>query len=401
MAIYKYRALTASGDQAKGTLTAANKAAAKSMLLNQGLIILSLTLVKTPLFTRFVFRKNHQSTAELFVKKLAMFLSVSLPLKESLQAILQHESAVQQQSIYRDIYQKVCAGQPLSSAFAAYPDRFDSMLCSACAAGERSGQLPLALQLYSLYQDKRRRLNNTLRQGLTYPLFLLVTSVIIIGFLLGVAVPTIVEQLSLSGGALPLTTRWLMALGSFLASYGQWLILGIICAVASGYALCRHANWRFRYHKALLHLPKAGALLRQIQSVRVLMTLSILMRTAVPLNDSMVICTAAVSNLFLRKRMLKSSKQLAEGATLHATLRDTDLLDATSLELIDAGEHSGRLPEMVEYTAELISTQLEQRLKLYIKLIEPVMIFTIGSIVLLVFMAVIQPMLSLNNIAIS
>ncbi|MRT05931.1 type II secretion system F family protein [Ewingella americana] len=392
-----YRLQTPEGRTSRGVIGAHDEQTARERLTARGEVLLSLRVL--PFSMTSIAWPGGRGPVHHVIKQLALMVGASLPLRESLSLVMKQPASLRWQRILEDLYRQVCQGIPLSRAMAQHPRSFDPLCCAVIEAGEWSGNLATALNHYADHLDEQRQLRNALRQALSYPLLLLSVSFVVIGILLTVAVPKIVSQLSLSGVALPWSTRLVLWLGESLRSGGPYLLLLLLVLTFVIKRQMRRGENRRRCHRLWLRLPALGALIRRTQQVRLLMTLSILCATSVPMADALRLASGALNNLWLRSKVLNAVQTLVEGAAFTQALEREALLPDDLLALLQAGEQGGSLSEVLRYLAVRQREQLQQRLLAMVKLLEPLLIFTLGLVVLLVFMAIIQPMLTMNTLS--
>ncbi|MGL5968976.1 MAG: type II secretion system F family protein [Kluyvera sp.] len=334
------------------------------------------------------------------IKQLALLAEAQLPLRESLALVVKQQTNETLRQVLEDVYRQVCQGQALSSAMARQPRYFDPLCSATVSAGEYSGELARALNAYADYCEEQHRLRQSLRQAVSYPLFLMVISSVVMIVLLTVAVPQIVSQLTLSGVALPWSTRAVQSIG---VGIGNGLLPFAVFALAGGasiYSVRNHTRWRFYCDAWLLRLPLLGRLNARLQQVRLLMTLAILCRSAIPMADALRLSCEALSNRCFRARVQQAVLGVVEGDGFSAAVSRHALFPPDVLALLIAGEQGGRLSQTLSWLARIQRESLQQKLLGLVKFIEPCLILVLGLVVLMVFMAIIQPMLTMNTLAI-
>jgi general secretion pathway protein F len=393
---YHFQVLKPGGQIVRGTLIAKNEHDARQQLTQDGSVLLTISARK--MWASIPQCLQSAGSVQDLMKQLSLMTGAALPLRESLLSVAKQQHSPRLLRVLNDVYSQICQGVTLSRAMAQHKRYFDPLCCAVTEAGELSGDLATAFRCYSVYLDKQQTLRSSVRQALSYPLILLCVSFMVITVLLTVAVPKIVSQLSISGVALPWSTRLVLWLGEALDQH-----LPLILALLTGGMLIilwlsRKQAVRMRSHQLLLNLPVAGRLLFRVQQVRLLMTLSILSMTAVPMANALHLASMAVSNLWLREKAVRAVQSLTEGASLTQAIEKEALLPARLVALLHAGEMGGRLDEVLNYLATVEQEALQQRLISLVKLLEPLFIFILGGVVLLIFMAIIQPMLTMNSL---
>lgn len=350
-------------------------------------------------WVRPTFYWNKNKEVLLFVKKLGLLLASSLPLSESLLFLARGTKKKAVKHVILSLHANISEGKPLSEAMRSFPTFFSSTVCSVILAGEKSGHMDEALSQLSLYLEGQDELSSAIRQAIAYPTLLILVSITIITLLLTIAIPGIADQLMQSNIPLPTSTRVIIALSNFINNGWQVILAGIVLLSLGIKRLLRREKIKTRVHKSLLSAPLLGSLLKKTQTASVLMTLNILTQFSVPLLDAFAVSKGVLRNQWLKIQLSEAYDEINEGSTIYHALVKAKMLDNTTLALLSAGERSGEFHSMVSYATQLLQKEIKATLSSFIKLIEPLLIFIIGFIVLFVFMSIMQPMLSLNNMA--
>ncbi len=211
-------------------------------------------------------------------------------------------------------------------------------------------------------------------------------------------VPQVVQVFEQSRQSLPLLTRALIALSDFLRA--AWPYLAVIAAggfAAARLALRREAPRR-QWHGAMLRLPWLGALIRGANTSRFASTLAILAGGGVPLLAALNSGARVITNMSMREAVERAIERVREGAGLARALGETHAFSPLLVHLVASGEASGKLPQMLERAARLETQALERRLAVFVTLLEPAMILVMGGIVLLIVLAVLLPIIEINQL---
>lgn len=395
MANYQYQALTATGKQERGSLTADNLRDARQQLREKGLVVLMLKESETGRFQRR--RRLASRDIALATRQLATLVAASLPLDQALQAVAQQSEKKEIRHLFQQLKNSITEGHSLAAAFGTFPAVFSRMYCAMIAAGELSGHLPLVLQRLAVYEEQRQKLKGQLMQATLYPLVLTLVACSVVTILLVAGVPKVVEQFVAMKQALPMTTQSLILISDFLRDHGLKI------AVTSGALALANRYWlkdparRLKRHQQRLSWPVIGRLIRVINTARYARTLSILNSSAVPLLDAMRISASVVNNDYARQLLNQAEEKVREGESFYLALQKTRFFSPMMLQMVAAGEQSGRLDEMLERSADLQEEQLSQQIALALGLFEPVLVITMASVVLFIILAILQPVLQMNE----
>ncbi|ORL67719.1 type II secretion system inner membrane protein GspF [Pseudomonas putida] len=399
MALFRYQAQDARGARQRGTLEAPGARQARQALRDQGLLVLQVEPVReSPL--NGLLTRNHLSLARrsLLTRQLATLLHAGVPLTEALQAVAAQTTQRQVRQVLRGVAERVAEGHALAQALGAYPQAFPMVYRATVAAAERSGHLAGVLDRLAEHGENQQALRQKVQLAMVYPVILLVVSLLVVGFLLGYVVPDVVQAFSRDQAQLPMATQVLIALSDATHRYGVLGVAALAAAAAAVYWALRHPARRRKWQGVSLRLPAYGEFVRASEAARFISTLAILGRSGVALVEAMHIGAGVIGNLVLRERLLEAARELGEGATLANCLARSETLPPLMLHMIASGERAGELDTMLERAADLQGKQLAGRISLLVSLCEPLMLLVMGGIVLFIVLAILLPILNLNQL---
>lgn len=404
MAAFAYQALDPNGRKKRGVLEADTKRQVRQQLREMGLMPVDVEPAadseqkagQTSSRWRPVRRVKAQDLA-LITRQLSTLVSSALPIEQCLLAVADQTEKPRLKKLLMSVRSKVVEGYSLAEAMADFPGVFDSLYTAMVAAGEKSGHLDQVLNELADYTEQRQHMKSQLTQALIYPLMLTLVAIGIVVFLLVSIVPQIVENFADMGQTLPATTRFMITISEFLQNWGLWLLVILIAAVVLFKQWLRNDNNKRRYHRQLLKLPMIGKVIRGVSTARFARTLSILTSSAVPLLDGLRITSTVIGNLAIRDAIDEAATRVREGSSLRAALQETKLFPPMMLHMIAAGEKSGELEQMLRRTADNQDREFESLVQVSLKVFEPVLIVTMAGIVFFIVLAIIQPILQLNQ----
>lgn len=293
---------------------------------------------------------------------------------------------------------RVLEGHSLARAMGEFPRAFPALYRATVAAGERAGHLGQVLLQLADYTEARQAAQQQIQLAMLYPSILMVAAFSIVGFLLGFVVPDVVKVFIDSGQQLPVLTRGLIAASGVLRDYGLLMLL----VLAGGLGLARLALQkpaaRLRWHQVQLRLPLIGRVIRASNCTRFVSTLAILGRSGVPLVDALEIAAEVVANQQIRTCLKDVAQAVREGSGLTRALEHSGHFPPMMLYMIASGERSGELDAMLDRAAHQQEAQLANRIAMLVGLFEPVMLVFMGASVLLIVLAILMPILSLNQL---
>lgn len=403
MAAYAYLALDAQGRQHKGLLEADSPRQARALLRERQLSPLQVSAARAredeqPRHGLRLSRGLSAAELALLTRQLATLIQAALPIEEALRAAAAQAASARVKGMLLAVRSGVLEGQSLAQSLAAFPAAFPELYRATVAAGEHAGHLGLVLEQLADYTEQRQQSRQKIQLALLYPLILMIASLTIVGFLLGYVVPDVVKVFVNTGQSLPTLTRGLIAVSALVKHWG-WLILLLL---AGGLVLLRlwlrPPTRRQRWHALQLRLPLFGRLLRATQTARFASTLAILCRSGVPLVDALAIAAAVIGNLHIRHKVMLAAQQVREGSSLTRALQASEEFPPMMLHMIASGEKSGELEQMLARTARNQENDLAAQVALLVGLFEPFMLVFMGGVVLLIVLAILLPILSLNQL---
>jgi general secretion pathway protein F len=399
MEAFQYKALDASGRMVSGVLQADTPRQARSQLRAQGLMPAEIDPVHARERARQLWARGI-SAAELSLvtRQLATLLDSGLTLEQSLNALIEEAALPLTREVLTGVKSEVTAGLSLARALGAYEKSFPDFYRALVHGGEESGALPIVLQHLADYLDARQSLKQKTSLALLYPILVTTVAIMIVTGLLVYVVPQVVQVFQQSRQSLPLLTRGLIALSDLLRDTGPWLLLATAAGFAAARVALRRDATRRRWHGLLLRMPGLGPLIRGIDTSRFASTLAILVGGGVPLLSALASGAQVISNLLLRDAVERAIVRVSEGASLARALGETRAFPPLLIHLIASGEVSGKLEQMLERAAQLETRALERRLTVFLTLLEPVMILVMGGIVLLIVLAILLPIIEINQL---
>ncbi|MBR9907011.1 MAG: type II secretion system inner membrane protein GspF [Gammaproteobacteria bacterium] len=419
MAAYAFQALNASGRKTKGVIEADTERQVRAQLREQGLIPVSVELAEegggprsapgsragsgpgsAPLsafMRRLQTRGVGAADLALITRQLATLVSAALPIEQALFAVSEQTDKPRLQKLIMAVRSKVVEGYSLAEAMAEYPHVFDKLFTAMVAAGERSGHLDEVLNRLADYTEQRNRLKGQLIQALVYPSILTLVAIGVIIFLLVSVVPQIVEQFSGFDQTLPPTTTFLLAVSEILQNYGIYALVAILVGLVVGGQLLRKPERRDKFDAFVLKVPLFGRVIKGVNTARFARTLSILSASAVPLLDGLRITGRVLSNRAMQIAVEEACDRVREGSSLRAALAQTKLFPPMMLHMIAAGEKSGELEQLLGRAADNQDRDFETTMNVALKIFEPALIVVMAGVVLVIVLAIIQPILQLNQ----
>jgi general secretion pathway protein F len=404
MAAFEYKALDAKGRSKKGVIEADSARQARQLLRNQDLFPTAINTTRDQ--TRSGVGSRHELFTRnlggldrvLFTRQLATLIGSSMPIEEALAAVAEQSEKQYVRALVMAIRSKVLEGFTLAGSLGEYPGSFNSLYRSTVSAGEQSGYLDNVLENLADYQERQFSATRNVEMALFYPVALLSLAFLIVGALMIYVVPEMVSVIVDTGQQLPWFTLVLIQITEVLSSYWWLIIIAFVSLVLATNWLLRQPNIRLQWDRLKFDIPLVGRVSRSANSSRFANTLSILTRSGVPLVDAMLIASDVVANSWLQRALKRATQSVSEGRSLKASLTEVGQFPPMMLHMIAAGEQSGQLDNMLGRVAEFQQNEVERIVATVVKLFEPLMLLIMGGVVLFIVMAILLPLLSMNQL---
>lgn len=334
----------------------------------------------------------------LVTRQLASLLVAGLPLDEALAALADQAERAYVGELLAAIRAEVVGGSSLSVALAQHPKDFPDIYRALVSAGEHSGNLGLVLTRLADYIESRNALTSKIKLAFTYPAIVTVVAFAIVIFLLSYVVPQVVSVFANTKQKLPTLTIIMLWLSDFVRNWG-WLaaivlvVLGLLIR-----NLLKQPALRLSWHKWLLTAPLFGKLVRGYNTARFASTLAILTSAGVPILRGLQAAGETLNNVALKTNVEDASTRVREGTSLARALAAQNQFPPVLVHLIRSGEATGNLPAMLERAAQGEAQELERRTLFLTGLLEPALILTMGVVVLLIVLAVLMPIIEINQL---
>lgn len=334
----------------------------------------------------------------LFTRQLSTLLASSMPIEESLNAIAQQNEKQSNKALIMGVRSRVLEGNSLAQSLLEYPSSFSDLYCSSVAAGEQSGFLDQVLDNLSNYLEREHESYRNVEMALMYPIILLVVAFAIVGALMVYVLPDMIDVIENTGQTLPWATTLLIGITELMKSFWWVLLSGLLVVSLIIRGLLNQQKVRLIWDAYKFFLPIIGKIIRSSNSARFSNTLSILTRSGIPLVDSMKIASEVVANKALQTDLREATQDVVEGKSLRESLESISYFPPMMMHMIGSGEQSGELDRMLERIADYQQAEVERLVSTLVKLFEPAMMIIMGGTVLFIVMAVLLPILSMNQI---
>ena len=410
MTLYAYQAVDPAGRSARGTVEAGNDAAARGMVRDLGLLPVQVTAQpragqKAGLSIGGVSlgglggRRVPAQSLAAATRQLSTMISSGIRIEEAVRVVGAEHAAQPIGPILMDVASAIVEGHSLAAALERHPRTFPEFYRASIAAGEQSGKLAEVLAHLTDFVAARERTARKIQLALLYPALLAVVSTLMITLLMIYVVPDIVKVFVSRGAALPFLTRALIVVSGGIQTFGIPFLIG---AAIAGVVLNRWLavpSVALRFARMRLTTPPLAGFVRQLNAGRFAGSLATLIRSDVPLVEALKASAAVTPNLYVRERALFVAQRVREGASLRRAMTEADVFPRLLLAVVASGEQSGRLGHGLERAAADLDQELEGLVAAIVALVEPAVLLVMGGMVLLMVLAILMPIVNLNNLA--
>jgi type IV pilus assembly protein PilC len=400
---YQYIARDSSGQRKEGIREASSSNEVLAFLREQDLTPISINeLPESTKKKRQAARQRRVKSADLAALcwQLTTMVEGGIPITSALDTISEDVENLQLREILQQVLQKVEKGETFSESISAYPKVFNRLSCALILAGETGGTMPTSLRRLAEYYDNRDKLAKKLKGAMAYPIFVVTFILLILIFIMTFIIPrfrVIFDQL---GGELPGFTRAFMGVYDALRHNLIYIIVSLMIIIISGvliYSKTRKGHYLFS--KIFLVLPLVGKLFKQAFVATFCRTMSTLVAAGVSVLEVLDILSEMPNNDIIKSAITRTREHIVEGSNISMSMATSGFFPGLVVKMIQVGEESGSLPNVLDRTASYYERKVDSTITSLMSLLEPVMIVTIGAIVLVVVLALYLPIFSISDVS--
>ena len=406
MPAYSFEALQADGKTRKGLIEADTAKAARTLLRGQALVPMVVAAVSGPgadaeksLLQTNIFggRVFNSTRLAIWTRQMAGLVASGLPLERALTALTDETEDDKQRNLVASLRAEVNGGSTFGRALAQHPDEFSPIYVGVIAAGEQSGSLGLVLERLADDLEESQALKSKLMGAALYPAIVTLIAIVIVMFLVGYVVPQVANVFAGTKRALPFLTVAMLAISAVVRSYGL-LMLGLLVlgGIVGRFAL-KNESLRERFDAFTLTLPIVGRLARDYNAARFASTLAMLAGAGVPILKALQAAAETLSNRAMRADALDALLLVREGAPLASALGQKKRFPGLVSMFARLGEQTGQLPVMLQRAAAQLGNEVQRRAMALATILEPLLIVAMGGVVMLIVLAVLLPIIQLNQ----
>ncbi len=418
MPAFSYQALDPAGQKKRGVIEAGNVAGARRALRERALLPMSVVSSHAiepadasaggavggaaPTLAERLRRRSVPGRAlATATRQLSTLIGAGVRIEEALRLVAAQAEAPALSAVLLDVRGAVLEGSDFARALSRHSRVFPEFYRASIGAGEKSGRLTEVLAYLANFVEARHGASQKLKLALLYPALLASVSVMMMTLMMIYVVPDIVRVFVSRGANLPFLTRALIAISNFINGYGF-----VFAAVVVGLALwgrqeLKRPARRIALHRLLATRRPFARFSRQANAARFASTLATLVQSRVPLLDALRSAAAVIPNFYIRAQAEAVADRVREGDSVNRAMTGADAFPSMLVAIVASGESSGRLGDALQRAAAELDREVEAQVAVLVSLVEPAVLLAMGGLVLLMVMAILMPIIGLNDLAMS
>lgn len=343
-------------------------------------------------------RKIVNSLLPGFSRQLAAMLSAGMPIVATLEALQEQTDNPNFKLVIAGIKANIENGSAFSEALRKYPTVFDDLYCNMVHGGEMGGQLPETVGRLAGFLEASAKLRRKVKSALMYPVIVLCIAMIIAIGLITFVVPVFGEMFDDFGAGLPAPTQFLLDLSGILQRYGLYMLGGLIAAGIIFKRWAKTRNGAFAIDRFALRAPVFGELKKKVASARFARTFGQLIRSGVPILQSLKIVSGATGSVIAGEIIARASHAVENGEPLSSAMTNQDVFPILLVRMLQAGEKTGKIDEMMDNIADFYDDEVETMLSGLTSLLEPLLMVFLGVIIGGIVMCMFMPIFKMGEI---
>jgi type IV pilus assembly protein PilC len=393
---------TSSGEIVEGIYIAQSEAHLRRELEEKGLHVLalrpkgSLGLGGITLGQRKPKIPRHEFL--VFNQELATLLKAGMPLVQSLDILRARLANPVFKAVLDDVYEKVRAGTALSDAFQEHGELFPSVYTASLMAGERAGNLDAVLRRFVAYAKVVDTVRKKTISALVYPVILIGLAVVLVAIIVLKVVPTFSEFYESFGAQLPLSTRIIVAVSNFIRGNVLLIIVAVIAGGSTFYTWIHRPGQRARFDRVMLKIPVVGESMHKFATSQLARTLATLLGGGIPLVNALEIASRSTGNRHMGHEMEIVALRVREGQSFAATLLDRKVVPDVAIKMIEVGESTGALQEMLNSLADFYDEEIETEVGRFVTVIEPALLIIMGVVIAVIVLSLYLPLFNITSV---
>ncbi|MUJ19337.1 type II secretion system F family protein [Aliivibrio fischeri] len=404
MAIFKYSGRNLRGESVSGSIEATSQESAAEQLMNDGVIPTGIKANKFGGTSRSMdWKKWLQPSIPLevlviFCRQMYSLTKAGVPLLRAMNGLAQNSNNKLLKTTLEEVTADLTNGRSLSVSMQQHPQVFSSLFVSMIHVGENTGRLDQSLMQLANYYEQEMETRKRIKSAMRYPVFVL-TFILLAMFVLNIKViPQFAGMFARFGVELPLPTRILIATSSFFVNYWHVLIGVMTGAMFAFQAWISRAEGREKWDKFRLRLPIVGGIVTRAQMSRFSRTFALMLKSGVPLNQSLALSAESLGNKYLENRLLEMKAGIESGTSMSATAAQSGIFTPLVQQMIAVGEETGQIDDLLLEVSDFYDREVDYDLKTLTARIEPILLVIVSGMVLILALGIFLPMWNMLDV---
>lgn len=405
MPTYKYVAYDKAGKEKSGSISLDSEKQARKQLKEQGLFPTEIKTDKSAnekpksSFSLSLFSRISNFELALVLRQISILIRSGLPLEDSLSLMSEQSDSEKQRRMVQGWRTDLIEGRSFSSALKRSRYALPESVVAGVGVGEETGRLHQIMERIADELEVSAENRQTFTRGLTYPIVLVIAAIIAVVVLMNWVVPEISRVFVSAQQELPAITIMVVAMSDFIRGYGLYLLLFVIAVSVAFYLWRRDKKRKTIWHHFMLRIPGVGRWMEMANIADWSRSLGTLLGSGVPALSALKISSSVVTNLYIRERMEAVNEQMRRGSTLNNALKTEDVGSGFLHHMVGSGEASSELDNMLLRVAEYYSARLNSAVETFLKLMNPILIISMGAIIVVIVIAIMLPIMQLSEVA--
>ena len=392
---FKYKAITSTGAKIEGIHNCDNKDEAAEFLRKNKEFPISIDEVKegsTKITILDMTAKVKSKDISVFCRQFFTMLNAGVPILSCLDILRVQTDNKKLRVTIGIIYDEVQKGRSLSESMGDRPDIFPELLINMVAAGELSGTLDIIMSRMATHFEKENKITNKVKSAMVYPVVLAVVATAVVIFLMAFVVPNFVSMFASAGVILPLPTRIMLALSNIIVKYGIYIFVGTAIIIFALNRFFSTDRGKTISDTAKLKIPIVKDVTKKLYTARFARTLSTLMGSGIPLIQALEIVSKVVQHKLVERGIISAIEDVKKGVSLSVPIKSMNLFPPMVYHMINIGEESGSLDDILERTADYYDEEVETSIQRMTALMEPLMILVMAVVAGSIVISIVLPM---------
>ena len=395
MAVYQYKAITPDGKEVTELITATSDREVQDRIRDKGYYLVDVkeeVVKKSAAEQLSIGGKVRSKDLSLFCKQFATLLKAGVPVAAGLDILYRQTENKKLKEALEDIYTEVQKGSQVSVVMRNHPKVFPFLLVNMTESGEMTGNLDSVMERLALHYEKDAKIEARIKGALIYPIALTIVSVSVVIFLITVVMPTFMGMFADAGMDLPLPTRILLGISDFLRGYWYIAIIIVVVLTFLTVRILNTERGRYAFDSLKFKIPVVKSSMDKIVTARFTRTLGSLLTSGIPLIDSLEMAGSVTGNVVTQEKVDNVAVEVEKGETLGNSLRRNPTFGPMVVSMIQIGEESGNLDDMLDKSADFYEQELEDAIDRMLRLMEPLLIVFMAIIIGFIVISMALPM---------